>query len=356
MPYDGSLDSEQVPGRSDHEVHRTMADDYVARHPEPGTAVAVEQGMLPFSYLRSLYVMLLETGAVRFRGFDELPLPADADLHTEESLKAAYAQEFAAWRKAAAGAPPPARLDLFMLHDSDSGPHETEFLCCFESHLRVRSTTSVFVRERSMYGALRPYDIDYGLLRRLQDEHGQCFSYHSNAGEVALYHADAVPAIFNEDVDFLVGRGLNISCFSPHGGVPGPGGINNNTYFYPAFSRRRLYWTHNRLAPSGRRYSDGGLHPRLRRNDPALDMRTFFPTLLSGYKPGAALRCFMLLHAQYYFASDAALAEPHFAGNPWLEAFWEADAQGRTREFWEPARVALEAAFGAAGARVPAAG
>ena len=344
-------DLPDLPSVADAAPLQDIARAFVASHDEPVTPVSSLLSMLPFSYLRSFYVALLETGLVRLHSFNELQFPPDADLSTEEGLKTTYAEEFKTWAKTARASEEPRKLDLFLLHDCDSAPLETQYMLGLEGELGMRSTTSVFVRERDGRGNLRNYGIDYDVLKRLQDDKGLSFSYHCNAAEVALYDEELVRTTFNDDIEFLHSKGLDIRCFSPHGGVAGPGGLNNYSYFYPAFSRRLLYWTHNKYAPSGRRYSDGGMHARLPRNDASLDIRAFFKTLLEARAPGAVMRCFMLIHPQYYFAKDAELATPHLATNAWLAEFWDLHRQGRESEYWAPVRAALESSFGSEQAR-----
>lgn len=294
--------------------------------------------MLPFEYITGLYSTLLDSGRVNFLDFNDLPFPDDEDIRTESGLTTLYKRELIAWKSRLP--PVPSKFQVLIQHDCDSGPLETEYFCAVEGEVGIKSTTSLFCRQRSREGVISTYTIDFKALKYLQDEKGMCFAYHCNAFELAGYDEAAVEDIFNEDVEFLHSKGLDVKCFSPHGGVVSPDGRNNNSFFYPSFSRRRLIWTHNKFAPSGVRYSDGSWMGRIKKPDSGLDLRAFLMTKL--LLPGAmSKRYIMLIHPQYYFADGSALAEKFFMQNPWLEEFWELHRQGNSSAYWDPLRAAL---------------
>ena len=305
--------------------------NFLAQNP-----LSLSQGLLPFEYIQSFYEMLLESGMVNFLDYNDLQFSSDQDIQTEEGLSVLFEEEYRLWRKNHLSDISSSKLNLLIQHDSDSGPKETEYLCMFEGELGIKSTTAIFCRQINKNNIVSSYDINYALLKRLQDEKNMCFAYHCNAGELASYDEEKIANVFNEDVEFLHSQGFNIRFFSPHGGIPNSSGRNNNSFFYPSFSRHRLIWTHNKFAPKGARYSDGGGVARLKRADVNIDLKKFLITKLStGHRP-LAERYFLLLHPQYYFAKNSNVVEPYFSDNPWLEEFWELYSQKRTAEYWKP--------------------
>ncbi|MER2515708.1 MAG: hypothetical protein ABTR92_04750 [Candidatus Accumulibacter phosphatis] len=305
-------------------------------NPRPGIA------MLPFEYVRGFYEILLESDRVEFLDFNDLIFATDRDVRTEEGLVSLYADEYRIWRKKSLSSVDVPKLNLLIQHDSDSAPRETQYICELEAESGMKSTTAIFCREIDDDGTVRRYDIDYALLRRLQDEKGMCFAYHCNAGELGGYHEPDVAIAFNEDVEFLRSHGLDIRYFSPHGGASSPNGLNNYSFFYPSFSQHRLIWTHNRFAPSAQRYSDGGWGLRISRGDASLDLRKFLMTNLSTRDRPLTYRYFVLIHPQYYFAKDSKAAEKYFPNNPWLREFWDLYQSGRAAEYWVPFREVLQ--------------
>ncbi len=295
--------------------------------------------MLPFAFIADLYELLSTAVRIRLLDFSQLPFSPSVDIRTEAGLHALYKQEFEDWRRSLPAAN--AQCNILIQHDSDDGPAETEYMCLLESILGIRSTTAIFARKVSSSGEESEYSINFDLLKRLQTESRMCFAYHCNAAEVARYDESRIASVFDEDVDFLRSKGLDIRFFSPHGGVLSSTGKNNNSYFYPALSRDRLIWTHNRFAPTGARYSDGSWIGRINKPNSGLDLRAFLLNRLQD--PGLSKsRSILLLHPQYYFAADVAAAAPHFATNPWLEEYWALYSQGKQKDYWQPLRRALE--------------
>lgn len=289
------------------------------------------EGPLPFEYIQTFYETLLESNMDRFLDFNDLQFSQNQDIKTEEGLNKLFEEEYKLWRKESLSNTNSKKLNLLIQHDSDSGPIETEYMCAFEAAIGIKSTTAIFCRLRSNNSIYR-YKINYALLKQLQDEKHMCFAYHCNAAELAAYDEQKIANIFNEDVEFLYSQGLNIQFFSPHGGIPSSSGLNNNSFFYPSFSNRRLVWTHNKFSPKGHRYSDGGGISR----NLNMDLRNWFITRLSSNERPLTHRYFLLLHPQYYFAKDSSQAEKYFTSNPWLREFWELYSAGRAVEYWEP--------------------
>lgn len=294
----------------------------------------MSRGVLPFSYVKSLMFTLGSIPGIRFATMADLTFPQAIAEQTEDSMADYFLAENREWQRQSGQVD---GWDIFFLHDCDSGPAETERLCRFEARFGFRSTTSLFARWVQQ-GSVEAYPVNFDLLARLERTGGLCFTYHCNAYEVSGYDPAAMPGVFDADVAFLRGKGLSIGHFAPHGGVPGPDGRNNNSFFYPDLVRTPLHWTHNRFAPRGFRYSDGGLVRVLETGQPRLDLLDFLLTSMRRARRG---RAFILLHPQYYFATDDREAAPFFDRNPWLARFWDLHARGRAGAYWKPLREAF---------------
>src|SRR5437762_2802732 len=97
------------------------------------------RGVLPFDYLADLLEVLAGSNALRFLRMDELPFDAESDSSTEPDLRNVYREEFQRWRDAARAGEP--RCDIVFLHDTDSGPDQSVFLCEEEAARGIKSTT-----------------------------------------------------------------------------------------------------------------------------------------------------------------------------------------------------------------------
>jgi hypothetical protein len=283
-------------------------------------------GALPFSYIEGLYTALSSCPLVRFKTFSDLPFNFDAETPNEKSMANLFKVEHRAWKESAKNDP---KLDIIIMHDCDSGPSETNYICEYERLNGIKSTTSLFVRTAKASG-LEPYPIDLKALAESQSD-GLCFSYHCNAWETSGYKEELLQDLCNDDVRVLKNNGLNIRHFSPHGGIPSPDGRNNNSFFYPRLFNDRLIWTHNRFAPTGDHYSDGSFLQRLNRGVPGTDLLRF----LVEYSK-IPNRIFILIHPQYYFAESPERSAGALKATPWLEHFWKLHAQGQAEKYWEP--------------------
>lgn len=285
-------------------------------------------GPLPFEYLRDLFYVLLSCPGIRFKSYADLPFNFDRRPSTQDDLTALYREEAAQYRRDTTA---DGKVDVLLLHDCDSGPAETEYLCQYEAALKIRSTTSLFANVLDRHGNVVPYEIDYARLSKLQQD-GICFSYHCNAGELCDYRDERIAERCNSDVEALTAKCLDIRFFSPHGGRPSEDGRNNNSYFYPPLFDKNLVWTHNRFAPHGRRYSDGSLVPRLLSGAPATDLRSYLMETVD-----RAQRVFILLHPQYYFGSQPTETVLRSENAPeWYREYWSLHEAGRSLDFWSP--------------------
>ncbi len=287
-------------------------------------------GVLPVEYLLDLYDLLRQF-PIDFMTGNDLVFEEGSPA-TPEALNARLQSEYYGWYRAARAAHKPSAILIF--HDTDSGPEQTLDLCAREAERGLRSTVSI-LSHRMEKGALREYDINYGALCNLQQS-GFCFTYHCNAWEMAGYDEAALPAVFENGVAWLEGKGLSIRHFSPHGGKPSPDGRNNNSFFYPAYTQRDLIWTHNRHGINGRQYSDGSLMNRLRKGDATLDLQAFLIENIT-----LARRIILLFHAQYYYTPNRKLVEEMTPLNPWLARYWKLYDKGNAKAYWKPLRRAL---------------
>lgn len=319
----------------------------------------VRSGILPFDYIEGFLKALKSSPRIRFKTHADLPFDPDARPGSEADMKEFYRRELEAWRNQQAEG---GDIEVFLLHDCDSGPAETVYLCNHEAEIGAVSTTSLFVDVPDRKGGIVPYDIDFGHLVALQ-KRGQCFTYHCNGPELCGYDDSRVADRINADVEALVAKGFDIRFYSPHGTRASPEGKSNTTYFYPPLFRRPMIWTHNRFAPSGHRYSDGGFDGRLKRGDPTTDLRAYMLDLAGLPSPAATQsswrawlkgggqranklnttrRVFILLHPQYYFAAEP---KPDVIGADqtvgWLREFWQLHEGGRADDYWAPLVEAL---------------
>lgn len=285
-------------------------------------------GYFPFTYIESLIATLKQSPYVRFRSFADLPFDREVRHNTEQDLKAAYREEVSLWRAQVAARETPV-IDIILMHDCDSGPKQTVHMCEYEAAQNIVSTTSLFTR-RMINNELTPYPIDYDRLLATQ-KRGICFSYHSNAYQNARYDEAEMRRQFDEDVDDLSARGFAIDHFSPHGGPACPKGLNNNAFFYPAFAKKHLIWTHNRFGPYGERYSDGSLAPRLAAGEPTANLQARLVASMA-----LNTRTFILLHPQYYFSETDERARSVFEASPWVRDFWHWHEKGQPEKYWEP--------------------
>jgi len=285
-------------------------------------------GALPFSYLAGLFQTLTSCAKIRFLNYKDLPFEFNRQVHSEDDLRKLYKDEYSSWKENSLKEP---TLDILFLHDCDSGPAQTVYLCEKEARYGIRSTTSLFVNILDSNGNPMPYKIDFLALRKLQEK-GICFTYHANAGELAGYDEEKVRSVCNADVTWLENHGFDIQFFSPHGGRPSSDGRNNNSFFYPALFNRSLIWTHNRFAPSGHRYSDGGFIPRLQKGTPGTDLRAYLIENLA-----LSRRIFILIHPQYYFADAPNPSVMASEDVPeWLLEYWRLCESGKEIQYWAP--------------------
>jgi hypothetical protein len=284
-------------------------------------------GYFPAAYLEGfLRFLRRHRRHIQLWTYDELPWGDNYDPETmyekEKEAWSSLVKTSRTWRK---------KIHLVLQHDVDSVPEQSMAFARLEKVLGLRTNIMIFNRRihRTVleeHGIVQatPYPIDYDLLRRLACR-GFTVGYHTNAYEQAGFDNKQALEVFQQDLADLRERLGKVSSFSPHGGVRGPNGKNNNSLdIDEAFQRKSgCRWVHNTRGPrfSGR-FSDGGLNKR--EDMDTLDLFRFVQTWESGR------RYRILIHPQYYGVpkgSGLVLSKlPRLMECPWYNTVWSAYA------------------------------
>ena len=211
-----------------------------------------------------------------------------------------YEEEWARFHAQAQGQPPVVLLQ----HDADHTPYKTVDLMEYERSLGIRSS-SYFFYEQNLSNRYEPYTLDIKRLKSLQDS-GFEIGYHLNAYELAGYDLDKVFDLIERDLDFLQ-QHFRITSFVPHGGVPGPFGINNQMIPHSGVLRQYQWPNHHRGLKHNYYWSDGSIASELVQ-DPREMVR----------KLGRGQRMVFLMHPQYY--GDE--LSPHYEKLPLAKERW----------------------------------
>lgn len=246
--------------------------------------------------------------------YDELAWNEDFDYQNN------YPREHQSWRKYASRSPVKDKIHILIQHDVDSRPYRTLHLVRQEERFGIPSNVMIFNRRLDRKtlkhsGAIEytDYDIDVPYLQHLETK-GFVIGYHTNAVERAGWDIEQSADIFRYDVDALR-RYFQVRYFSPHGGVPGPTGLNNRDVLIPADLSRQVRWVHNRYTPRfDGNYSDGGIN-NPKRDIRERDLREF----VKSWKPGCRYR--ILVHPQYY--DDNAQAAQHLTVAAWYAQIFD---------------------------------
>jgi hypothetical protein len=201
-------------------------------------------------------------------------------------------------------------LKIIMQHDADRQPYKTVEMMRREAALGVVSSNYFFRRRNVWDDDLESYDLqadDFQELERAGFEIG----YHLNAYELAGYDLAEARAIIQQDIAWFR-EVVNLRSYVPHGGVPGPGGLNN-CHFPQEPPLDSLMWAYNGCgALTDDSWSDGNIG-FVSVSDPRSVARTV---------PDGA-RIHFLMHPQYYGTelSPIWLDKP-IAQQPWWRALW----------------------------------
>jgi hypothetical protein len=286
------------------------------------------QGYFPLEYFVDFLRFLHDhKDIIEIITYDDLAWGDDYDYNSN------YNQEYKSWqREIKAGTRDETKIYVLLQHDVDRLPERTLDILKVEAEYSIPSNVMIFHRRisRRHYqktGELlyTDYELDYTLLRQLQDEAGFVIGYHSNAYDRSLFDVEKALHIFEEDVAALR-RYFNIRYFSPHGGLRDPRGQSNNTLPIPPSLSHSIRWVaNNKTARFTASYSDGGINSA-KRNPEGRDLRDF----VKNWKPGHRYR--VLTHPQYYHTPCH--PSPRLAGTPWYDQLLEFYATGQPDSAW----------------------
>lgn len=282
------------------------------------TNIRNKGGYFPFEYHLGLLDYLSERSDIEVITYDDLAWTenvtmaawcadwfarrkADASVIPRANEWHEYKQEYANWkRQLKTSKRDPNKIYVLLQHDVDSHSERTFPLLREEAARGVPSNVMIFAQRHSRkslkeHGVIEftDYPLDLDLLSRLETEYKFVIGYHCNAYEQSLYDLADAQCRMKRDIEVLEER-FRIRYWSAHGGVPGPGGKNNNQIVPPREVTKKARWVHNGATPYFHAtYSDGGLNNRSR--DPkGRDLRDF----VRSWKPGGRYR--VLTHPQYY--------------------------------------------------------
>ena len=202
-------------------------------------------------------------------------------------------------------------LTVILQHDADRQPYKTIDMMRREATLGVVSS-NYFFRERNMWDDdLEPYHLDVAAFSELESA-GFEIGYHLNAYELAGYDLAEAQKIVARDVAWFR-EAVDLRSYVPHGGVPGPDGLNNHRYPHEA-PLDTLMWAYNgRGALKDQTWSDGNIGFQ-----PVAD-----PREVARSAPAGA-RLHFLMHPQYYGNAPSPFwLDKPIARQPWWRALWE---------------------------------
>ena len=172
---------------------------------------------------------------------------------------------------------------VILQHDADVMPERTLLMMEKEKEYGLVSS-NYFFRKPSDFV---PYKLDLEKMNQFEN-FGFEIGYHQNAYERSEFDFELALRLMEEDVKFY-SKHFDLRSFVPHGGKPGPRGLDND--FFPHIgSLSKLLWAYNgKCILKHYTWSDGGIKKRA-----PSDPRDFVKRLLPG------TRAIMLLHPQYY--------------------------------------------------------
>lgn len=204
---------------------------------------------------------------------------------------------------------------VFIQHDADRLPERTLYAMCQEKVRGIRSA-SYFFRERCerWRGDDEGYDLPLEEMATLEKQ-GFEIGYHLNAPERANYCAELTWRYITEDVEYF-SRRFDLKSFVPHGGQPGPGGLNNHNIEQKRPLDSLIWFYNGRGFSCDVSWSDGGIASPDTEKLPD-------PRELAKQIKGR-MRARFLFHPQYY--GDEPCAEAYSAGvakTGWWKSLWQ---------------------------------
>ena len=175
---------------------------------------------------------------------------------------------------------------VLLQHDADHTPYKTVDLMEYERSLGIRSSAYFFYKQ-NLSDRWEPYTLDIHRLQSLE-KIGFEIGYHLNAYELADYDLDKAFDLIRQDLDFLQ-KHFQITSFVPHGGIPGPDGINNQMIPYSGVLRQYQWPYHLRGLKHDYYWSDGSIG-----SESLQDPREMIRKLEHDQ------RMMFLMHPQYY--------------------------------------------------------
>ncbi len=179
---------------------------------------------------------------------------------------------------------------ILLQHDADDNPECTIRLMELERSLGVVSSCYFFRHKAQHEDDGDRYPLNIPALQEFEGE-GFEIGYHQNAYERANYDLVLAEKLVAEDVDYFR-KHFNLRSFVPHGGKPGPGGLNNEK-MPPTHALKGLTFAYGGGGIcTDANWSDG--HVEFPEARELLDPRKY-AHMLAGRVRGR-----MLFHPQYY--------------------------------------------------------
>ena len=175
------------------------------------------------------------------------------------------------------------RPTAFIQHDADMIPDRTLDMIDMEKRHGLLSSSYFF----RVHADPVEYQLDLERMKRREAD-GFEIGYHQNAYERSGYDLKEAAKLVEEDVSFYKEH-FDLRSFVPHGGTPGPNGLNNEQLPHLE-SLKHLLWAFNgKCILKHHTWTDGGMK-KCAPGDP----REFVKKL----QPGT--RAMILMHPQYY--------------------------------------------------------
>ncbi|MBL8890163.1 MAG: hypothetical protein JNL67_09300 [Planctomycetaceae bacterium] len=202
-------------------------------------------------------------------------------------------------------------LEVYFHHDADRQPYKTLEMIQLENRLGVVSSNYFFFERHIWDADAEEYIVPAQSLTAFESE-GFEIGYHLNAYELANYDLDSAIRIMEHDVAWFRAR-FSLKSYVPHGGVPGPNGLNNNM-MPQVGSLKNLLWAYNRYGVfCDTRWSDGDI-----RNTAPKDPREVIRSATKGS------RISFLMHPQYYGTSLCEnYREYAISKSDWWRKLWD---------------------------------
>ncbi len=257
--------------------------------------------IFPKTLLKEMAEILWEKNG-EFAVYRDFPVLLDDPIQDQVR----YGEEWARFKNQAQGRPPVVLLH----HDADHTPYKTVDLMEYEHSLGIRSS-AYFFYEQNLSNRYEPYTLDIKRLQSLENS-GFEIGYHLNAYEMAGYELDKAFDLIKRDLDFLE-QHFRVTSFVPHGGVPGPFGMNNHLIPHSGVLREYQWPEVGRGISYDYAWSDGMVH-----SEQIQDPRDIIRNLDDGQ------RARLLMHPQYYGDKLSHRHEkyPLLAKEKWWRELW----------------------------------